>query len=151
MYSLQAFSSDWSLHSYLSLQNSSLSIHSPLPQDNLPSGHTGSSVFRIGSTFRGSADQHCAAVICWVASNHASLFATYFSERWHNSVYSVPLLPMIFWIRYIERLWRQGSKKSIRIVKTENNVSNTQRMNSEEDTQWSCFVCGVKVYDTKRA
>jgi hypothetical protein len=67
-YSLQAFSSDWSLQSNLSLQKSSLSIHSPLPHDNFPSGHTGSSVLRIGSTFLGSVDQHCAAVICWVMS-----------------------------------------------------------------------------------
>ena len=67
-YSLQAFSSDWSLHSNLSLQKSSLSIHSPFPQDSFPSGHTGSSVLRMGITFLGSADQHSTAVICWVTS-----------------------------------------------------------------------------------
>lgn len=51
---LQAFSSDSSLQSGLPLQNSSLSTHSPLPQDSFPSGHTGSSVFKIGRTFLGS-------------------------------------------------------------------------------------------------
>ena len=51
---LQAFSSDSSLQSGLSLQNNSFSIHSPLPHDNLPSGQTGSSVLRIGKTLRGS-------------------------------------------------------------------------------------------------
>jgi hypothetical protein len=63
-YLLHADSSDSSLHSNLSLQNSSLSIHSPLPQESLPSGHTGSSVLRMGSAFLGSVNQHCAAVIC---------------------------------------------------------------------------------------
>lgn len=53
-YLLQAFSSDSSLQSGFPLQKSSLSIQSPLPQDNLPSGHTGSSVFKIGRTFLGS-------------------------------------------------------------------------------------------------
>lgn len=67
-YLLQAFSSDWSLHSNLSLQKSSLSIHSPLPQDSFPSGHTGSSVLKMGSTFLGSADQHRVAVFCICAS-----------------------------------------------------------------------------------
>lgn len=51
---LQAFSSDSSLQSGLSLQNNSFSTHSPLPQESLPSGHTGSSVFKIGITLRGS-------------------------------------------------------------------------------------------------
>lgn len=54
-YLLQAFSSDSSLQSGLSLQNNSFSMHSPFPQDSLPSGHTGSSVFRMGITFLGSA------------------------------------------------------------------------------------------------
>lgn len=49
-----AFSSDSSLQSGLPLQNKSLSTHSPLPQDNLPSGHTGSSVLNIGNILRGS-------------------------------------------------------------------------------------------------
>lgn len=53
-YLLHAFSSDSSLQSGLSLQNNSFSIHSPLPQDNLPSGQIGSSVFKIGNTLRGS-------------------------------------------------------------------------------------------------
>lgn len=55
---LQAFSSDSSLQSGFPLQKSSLSIHSPLPQDNLPSGHTGSSVLRIGRILRGSEIMH---------------------------------------------------------------------------------------------
>jgi hypothetical protein len=45
-----------------------LSIHSPFPQDSFPSGHTGSSVLRMGITFLGSEDQHSTAVICWVTS-----------------------------------------------------------------------------------
>lgn len=55
-YSLQAFSSDSSLQSGLPLQKSSLSTHSPLPHESLPSGQTGSSVLRMGSTLRGSAN-----------------------------------------------------------------------------------------------
>lgn len=51
---LQEFSSDSSLQSGLPLQKRSLSTHSPFPQESLPSGHTGSSVFKIGSTFLGS-------------------------------------------------------------------------------------------------
>lgn len=51
---LQAFSSDSSLQSGLPLQNSSLSTHSPFPQDSLPSGQTGSSVLNMGRTFLGS-------------------------------------------------------------------------------------------------
>lgn len=54
IYLLQAFSSDSSLQSGLSLQNSSFSIHSPLPHDNFPSGQMGSSVFKMGNTFLGS-------------------------------------------------------------------------------------------------
>uniref|UniRef100_A0A1A9ZBW0 Uncharacterized protein n=1 Tax=Glossina pallidipes TaxID=7398 RepID=A0A1A9ZBW0_GLOPL len=50
----QAFSSDSSLQSGLPLQKSSFSRHSPSPQDSLPSGQMGSSVFRIGLTLRGS-------------------------------------------------------------------------------------------------
>lgn len=53
-YLLHAFSSDSSLHSGLPLQNSSLSIHSPLPHDNFPSGQIGSSVLKMGNTFLGS-------------------------------------------------------------------------------------------------
>lgn len=53
-YSQHEFSSDSSLHSGLPLQNSSFSIHSPLPHDNFPSGQIGSSVFRMGNTFLGS-------------------------------------------------------------------------------------------------
>lgn len=53
---LHAFSSDSSLQSGLPLQKSSLSTHSPLPHDNLPSGQTGSSVLRMGNTLRGSAN-----------------------------------------------------------------------------------------------
>lgn len=59
IYSLQAFSSDSSLQSGLPLQKSSLSTHSPLPHDNFPSGQTGSSVFRMGKTLRGSAKRDC--------------------------------------------------------------------------------------------
>lgn len=51
---LQEFSSDSSLQSGFPLQKSSLSIHSPFPQDNFPSGQTGSSVFKMGSIFLGS-------------------------------------------------------------------------------------------------
>lgn len=54
LYLLHAFSSDSSLHSGLPLQNSSFSIHSPLPHDNFPSGQTGSSVLKMGNTFLGS-------------------------------------------------------------------------------------------------
>lgn len=49
-----AFSSDSSLQSDLPLQKSSLSRHSPSPQDSLPSGQMGSSVFRMGLALRGS-------------------------------------------------------------------------------------------------
>ena len=47
---VQAFSSDPSEQSRLSSQNNFLSIHSPLPHCNWPSGQTGSSVFKLGRT-----------------------------------------------------------------------------------------------------
>lgn len=58
-YLLQAFSSDSSLQSGLSLQNNSFSIHSPLPHCNLPSGQTGSSVLKFGIALRGSLHFQC--------------------------------------------------------------------------------------------
>ena len=52
----QAFSSEPSLQSGLSSQKSAFSIHSPFPQDNLPSGQMGSSVFSLGRALRGPAN-----------------------------------------------------------------------------------------------
>lgn len=52
-YLLQAFSSDPSLQSGLSSQKRALSMHSPLPQESLPSGQMGSSVFSLGKALRG--------------------------------------------------------------------------------------------------
>lgn len=65
---LHAFSSLSSLQSGLSLQKSSFSIHSPLPHCNLPSGQTGSSVFKIGSTLRGS--RHHIEFSCKIGMQH---------------------------------------------------------------------------------